>query len=125
MPCLDPLSWESELENDQDKDFLLHGIKNGFNIIDEAVAVTPVQCSNHPLARPGSPFYEKASAQVKKEIEAGNYTVCTSRPDIISPMAAIPKPDGDVRLIHDCSRPAGKAVNDYCSSDWHQKFSRR
>ena len=39
-------------------------------------------------------------------------------------MAAIPKPDGDVRLIHDCSRPSGGAVNDYCSSDWKQKFSR-
>ena len=39
-------------------------------------------------------------------------------------MAAIPKPDGGVRLIHDCSRPTGMAVNDYCSADWHQKFSR-
>ena len=44
-------------------------------------------------------------------------------PKIVSPMAAIPKPDGDVRLIHDCSRPVGQAVNDYCSSDWGQKFS--
>ena len=40
-----------------------------------------------------------------------------------SPMAIIPKPDGDVRLIHDCSRPAGMAVNNNCSSNWHQKFS--
>ena len=39
-------------------------------------------------------------------------------------MVAIPKPGGDVRLIHDCSRPTGKAVNDYCTTDWHQKFSR-
>ena len=39
-------------------------------------------------------------------------------------MAAIPKPDGDVRLIHDCSRPIGEAVNDYCSTDWQQKFAR-
>ncbi len=38
-------------------------------------------------------------------------------------MAAIPKPDGDVRLIHDCSRPIG-AVNDYCSTDWKQTCSR-
>ena len=39
-------------------------------------------------------------------------------------MAAIPKPHGDVRLIHDCSRPVGEAVNDYCSTDWQQNFSR-
>ena len=69
-------------------------------------------------------MYDKATAQVKKEIEAGHYVICGTKPDIISPMAAIPKPDGDVRLIHDCSRPTGKAVNDYCTTDWHQKFSR-
>ena len=39
-------------------------------------------------------------------------------------MAAIPKPDGDVRLIHDCSRPTGKSVNDYCTEDWEMKFAR-
>ena len=39
-------------------------------------------------------------------------------------MAAIPKPDGGVRLIHDCSRPTGKSVNDYNSTDWQQKFAR-
>lgn len=124
LPCLNPLAWESELEDDQDKDFLLNGIRNGFSIVHEAVEVTPVQCSNHPSAKPGSPLYSKASAQVRREIEAGNYVICDNQPDVISPMAAIPKPDSDVRLIHDCSRPAGRAVNDYCSSDWHQKFSR-
>ena len=29
-----------------------------------------------------------------------------------------------MRLIHDCSLPAGQAVNDYCSIEWHQRFSR-
>ena len=39
-------------------------------------------------------------------------------------MRVIPKPDGGVRLIHDCSQPAGKSVNDYCTTDWKQTFSR-
>ena len=124
MPCLNLQAWESELENDIDKNFLLHGINSGFNITDDDAHITLIKCSNHPSARPGSPLYEKASAQVQNEIEAGNYVICDSQPTIVSPMAAIPKPDGDVRLIHDCSRPVGKAVNDYCTSDWHQKFSR-
>ena len=38
-------------------------------------------------------------------------------------MGVIPKPDWGVHLIHDCSLPKGQSVNDYCSSDWHQKFS--
>ena len=42
----------------------------------------------------------------------------------MSPMAVIPKPDGDVRLIHDCLRPIAEAVNDHCSTDWDLKFSR-
>ncbi|MEW8562682.1 MAG: reverse transcriptase domain-containing protein [Candidatus Thiodiazotropha sp.] len=102
----------------------MHGIKNGFDIIDDDAEIAKAKCSNHPSVKPGSPLYEKASNQVKREIEAGNYVFCNTRPTIISPMAAIPKSDGEVRLIHDCSRPPGKAVNDYCTTDWHQKFSR-
>ena len=37
-------------------------------------------------------------------------------PLIVSPMGVIPKPDGGVRLIHDCSLPRGGSVNDYCSA---------
>ncbi|MEW8547235.1 MAG: reverse transcriptase domain-containing protein [Candidatus Thiodiazotropha sp.] len=117
-------AWEVELENDPDKDFILEGIKYGFDIIDNDANVSKAECTNHSSAKPGSPLYDKATEQVKKEIEAGHYVVCDDKPDIISPMATIPKPDGDVRLIHDCSRPTGKAVNDYCTSEWHQKFSR-
>ncbi|VDI59236.1 Hypothetical predicted protein [Mytilus galloprovincialis] len=35
------------------------------------------------------------------------------KPKIISPMGVIPKPGGGIRLIHDCSRPEGSAVNDF------------
>ena len=117
-------AWEEELANDCDRHFILNGIKNGFDIIDEDANIKPVSCQNHPSARPGSPLYDKATSQVIKEIENGHYVVCDIPPKIVSPMAAIPKPDGDVRLIHDCSRPVGEAVNDYCTTDWQQKFSR-
>ena len=117
-------AWYEELQNDPDKSFILDGIRHGFDIIDEDVVVSPVRSKNHPSAQPGSPLYEMAAMQVQKEIENGNYIICESPPHIISPLAAIPKPDGDVRLIHDCSRPPGGAVNDYCSSDWKQKFAR-
>lgn len=35
------------------------------------------------------------------------------KPIIVSALGAIPKDSGDIRLIHDCSRPQGQAVNDY------------
>ena len=123
-PGLNLTAWEQELNNDPDKEFLLNGISNGFDIIDEDSDISPVLCAKHPSARPSSPLYAKASAQVLNEIECGNYVICDSAPEVVSPMAAIPKPDGGVRLIHDCSRPPGRSVNDYCSTDWKQKFAR-
>ena len=117
-------AWEEELQDDVDRDFILDGIMNGFDIIDKDASATPVQCINHKSAQPGSPLYDQASAQVLKEIQMGNYEVVSEPPVIVSPMGVIPKPDGGVRLIHDCSLPKGQSVNDYCTSDWNQKFSR-
>ena len=117
-------AWEEELEGDPDREFILHGVEHGFDIIDTDTHISKVTCPNHPSARPGSPLYDKATEQVLHEIECGNYVVCDKPPTIVSPMAAIPKPDGGVCLIHDCSRPHGQSVNDYCSSDWNQKFAR-
>ena len=51
--------------------------------------------------------------QIKEELANGRYQIATSRPSIVSALGAIPKPDGaSVRIIHDCSRPQGNAVND-------------
>ena len=37
---------------------------------------------------------------------------------LISPLGAISKPAGvGVRLIHDCSRPVGNALNDHATLD--------
>ena len=117
-------AWEEELADDPDREFILNGIKNRFDIIDVDSDVSKVACLNHPSARPDSPLYDKASEQVRREIECGNHILCDIPPTITSPMAAIPKPDGGVCLIQDCFRPPGQLVNDYCSSDWKQKFAR-
>ena len=45
-------------------------------------------------------------------------TVITSlKPTIVSAIAAIPKDDNGIRLIHDGSRPRGMAMNDYSVPD--------
>ena len=116
-------AWEEELEGDPDRHFILHGLSNGFDIIDCDSDPTRVHCPNHPSARPGRPLYEKACEQVQKEIDMGHYEILPEPPTIISPIGVIPKPDGGIRLIHDCSHPPGRAVNDYCSVEWKQKFS--
>ena len=117
-------AWEEELQDDEDLDFILNGITLRFDIIDKDASPRPVECGNHKSAQPGSPLYDQANAQILKEVQMGNYEVVSEPPLIVSPMGVIPKPDGGVRLIHDCSLPKGRSVNDYCSSDWHQQFSR-
>ena len=124
LPGLNLRAWEEELCDDVDRTFLLQGIRYGFDIIDENAVISPVTLPNHPSARPHSELFEKATKQVVNEIQCGNYVVCDPPPKIVSPMAAIPKPDGGVPLIHDCSRPPGLSVNDYNSADWQQKFAR-
>ena len=115
-------AWEQVLGDDFDKDFLLNGIKFGFDIVDVDSEPQPVELDNHPSASPQSPLFQQASKQVEQEIINQNYIEVDSPPIIVSPLGAIPKPDGGVRLIHDCSRPQGSAVNDYVSAFDKQRF---
>lgn len=116
-------AWEDELKYDLDKNFLLCGIKNGFDIIDSDADPSQARCNNHPSAQPNSPLYAKATEQINIEIQNGNYIEIHEPPVIISPLGVIPKPDGGVRLIHDCSRPQGLSVNDYVSNKEKHKYS--
>ena len=44
----------------------------------------------------------------------GNYVISSSKPTVVSALGAIPNPNSsEIRLIHDCSRTHGHAVNDY------------
>ena len=42
----------------------------------------------------------------------GHYVKCPLKPSLVSALGAIQKESGGIRLIHDCSRPVGRAVND-------------
>ena len=39
--------------------------------------------------------------------------MCEEEPSIVSPIGLVPKSNGGHRLIHDCSQPPGKSLNDY------------
>ena len=122
MPGLNLEAWLIELRDDPDKDFLLAGITHGFDIVNSEALVVPVEVKNHPSASPGSKCYELVKQQVLSEISEGNYVICDSKPELISPLGAIPKTAGGVRLIHDCSRPAGNSLNDFAVLESSQTF---
>ena len=55
---------------------------------------------------------------IRQEIALGNYVVLPTKPRIVSALGAIPKRNSpEIRLIHDCSRPHGQAVNDYITTN--------
>lgn len=65
---------------------------------------------NHKSAIEHKDAVEK---ELVDQINKGHYVIASTRPSIVSALAAIPKSDGDIRLIHDGSRPEGLAMNDY------------
>lgn len=127
MPAVKPgrvlsyAAWEEELGNDQDKDFILHGIKN-VDIVDITASPIAVEIDNYRSAHPDSPLHDKATQQIFTEIENSNYKVCDTKPPLISPFSVIEKPDGGVRPIHDGSQPEGASMNDYATLDMHLHF---
>ena len=108
---------------DRDRDFILHVIRHGFDIVDQKAVPAPAEAPHNKSARPGAPLlYNQATHQVLGEIEQGNYVVRTKKPPILSPFSVLSKPDGGIRLIHDGSQPAGGSMNDYASLDTHYRF---
>lgn len=95
-----------------DEEFLVDGITHGFKISDVNDAkVQSVNCKNHPSAIKNSVLVEK---ELSEQLQQGCYVKCNVKPQIVSALGAIPKNEGsEIRLIHDCSRPVGAALNDY------------
>lgn len=104
--------WELELKNDIDKSFLLDGIRHGFSIVDREVVEQNVDVENH-ASSVNKTNKHKVEALLLSEINNGRYVTVCNKPNICSPLAAIEKTDGSLRLIHDASRPAHLALNDY------------
>ena len=51
--------------------------------------------------------------ELKTQIDQGYYVIASKKPAIISPLGAIPKDDGSVRLIHDGSLPEDFSMNEH------------
>lgn len=112
-------TWKTLLAKDPDKDYIMQGIENGFDIVNNGLPDDPVEVQNYSSALNSKDLVED---QIKQEISEGRYIIVHEKPKVISALGAIPKPDGRIRLIHDCSRPHGKAVNDYAKIKSHIKY---
>ncbi|KAL9977192.1 hypothetical protein ACROYT_G014570 [Oculina patagonica] len=113
-------AWIRNLGNDPDRNFIIDGLTNGFEIIPSETVLEKAETSNYKSATAGQ-FRYKVEKQIREEISKGNYVVTQAKPTIVSALGAIPKPQSDkIRLIHDCSRPQHSNVNSYATT---QHFS--
>ena len=89
---------------------MLDGVRNGFRLSEPGSVFKNAHQKNHPSAFLHRHEIEK---ELVNQINLGHYVLTKNKPDIVSGLAAIPKSDGSVRIIHDGSRPVGQAMNDY------------
>ena len=94
----------------------MDGIKEGFRLTSKDSMFVDVEMDNyHSTTNPvTAPLVQ---AQIEVELANGRYVTTTSKPSIVSALGAIPKDNGKIRLIHDCSRPIGNSLNSYAEKD--------
>ena len=113
---LDPAAWSELLPNsDFDYNFIIEGVKNGFNIMNNLSDLSfmhnfgePVICNNYKSALNNTVKVEK---QLLSEFALGNYQLSNTPPLLVSALGDIPKRNGSVRLIHDASLPEVLGIN--------------
>lgn len=104
--------WDYLLPKDYpDRDFILTGIHRGFRITSQPYDGPKVFLPNHKSAL-DIRYKHAVEQQILQELAHDRYVILPEPARITSALGAIPKEDGRVRLIHDCSRPEGGAVND-------------
>lgn len=101
-----------ELMDTQDPNynFIINGVTNGFNLIDETPD-TSYACPNYKSATDSK---QKLDELFISELTQGKISVVKDKPFCIHAIGAVPRKDrDDPRPITDCSRPYNYSVNDH------------
>ena len=111
-------AWLKHLpRSDPQYNYIIDGVTDGFDIIDDPYNLPNVSVENYNSAT-NIDNRQKTEDQILYEISNGRYHAVQTKPRIVSALGVIPKGDPTkVRLIHDCSRPSGAAVNDFAAND--------
>ena len=92
---------------------LLWYITDGCPIVDSPVE--PYECSNY-LSITSPENSPKMDVIVQRELKEGMISQVEIKPKCIHALGAVPKGNGGIRQITDCSRPEGYSVNAHCDS---------
>ena len=90
------------------------GLCDGFNIVDDNCDME-YDCENYLSITQGH-FRGEMSNLLREEIKEGKVSICEVKPKCIHSLGAVPKSDGRLRPITDCSMPEGSSINNFMSS---------
>ena len=100
--------------DNEDRDFLWHGLVNGFRIVDSDCPAS-YQCQNYESIT-SIEFKEEMSALLLTELASHKVSRATTAPTCIHALGAVKKSDGRLRPITDCSRPDGSSINNFMTT---------
>ena len=111
------VGWEHELAYETDdnlKEYLLTGIRDGFRIVNPLDDIPVYHANNYSSVMEGK-AYDFVDNLILEELSEGKYIVAETVPHCIHALGAIPKSGGGFRPITDCKRPIGSSINNYMS----------
>ena len=99
----------------------LNGIINGFDIVQPDAKLEDVYVQNHKSAMEPA-VRESMDSIIRAEIAAVNYVVTSVKPIIVNALGAVPKSDGGIRPIMDCSLPSDLGLNAHAPDFMHCSY---
>lgn len=100
------------MRTDPDRDFLLYVVEHGLCLTDETARIAPYNCKNYSSISKHRAHVEAALAPDIVSRRIFSPPAGMSSP-YIHALGAVPKTADSVRVIHDLSRPIGRALNEY------------
>ena len=95
---------------------LVSNVVDGFRIVDDNMDLSNMhyECENYSsVYTPENK--KKLDSIIGKELSEGYLKIVNKKPMCIHSMGAVPKPDGGIRPITDCSMPRDISVNNFCA----------
>ena len=124
---LNPCAWlhmlydENNLTWERDSHFILDGIYSGFRVIDPSSTIPIYEVNNYKSCSTAT-AHAKVTKTLCSELQSGKISYVNVDKTQIHALGALPKSNGDIRIITDCSKPDKLSVNNYMK-DVFSKFS--
>lgn len=101
------------MESDEEmKNYLLHGVKQGFQVVDKNAPISSYFCENYKSVLVGESS-EYVNNLIIQELLEDKFVLADHEPICVHTLGAVPKKGNGFRPITDCKRPLDISINNY------------